>query len=96
MLADAFAFVVGSGRRLDKVDDARDDNACHEADAQKGVEARAFGKRCGQQQDADQFQRCGNKKSDDNSCNDFAHALNVVFLWGKGDVFAVKFAKLNA
>ena len=37
-LADAFAFVVRSGRCLDKVDDARDDDAGKVADAHEVVE----------------------------------------------------------
>ena len=91
-----FALVVCSGGRLYEVDDARNDNACYAAGAQECVKARAFGKRCGQEQNADQFQRYGDKKANDNSCNDFTHTKNVVFLWAKGNVFAVKFAKLNA
>lgn len=87
--------VVFSGGSLYEVDDARDNDTCRVAKADDGVEALAFGKCRGQEQGADQFQgECGenpNKKS----CDNFAHTLNVVFLWRKENVFAVNFAKLN-
>ena len=87
--------VVCSGGSLYKIECARDNDACRVAKADDGVEALAFGKCRGQEQGADQFQgECGenpNKKS----CDNFAHTLNVVFLWRKENVFAVNFAKLN-
>ena len=50
----------------------------------------------GQEQGADQFQdQCGENPYK-KSCDNFAHTLNVVFLWPIENVFAVKFAKLNA
>lgn len=87
--------VVFSGGRLYEIDDARDDDACRIAKADDRIETLAFGNCRGQEQWADQFQgECGenpNKKS----CDNFAHTLNVVFLWRKENVFAVNFAKLN-
>jgi len=88
--------VVFSGGSLYEIDDTRDDDACRIAKADDRIETLAFGNCRGQEQGADQFQgECGenpNKKS----CDNFAHTLNVVFLWPIENVFAVKFAKLNA
>lgn len=88
--------VVCSGGSLYKIECARDNDACRVAKADDCVEAFAFGNCRGQEQGADQFQdQCGENPYK-KSCDNFAHTLNVVFLWPIENVFAVKFAKLNA
>jgi hypothetical protein len=85
-----------SGGSLYKIECARDNDACRVAKADDCVEAFAFGNCRGQEQGADQFQdQCGENPYK-KSCDNFAHTLNVVFLWPIENVFAVKFAKLNA
>ena len=79
-LADAFAFVVRSGRRLDKVDDARDDDAGKVADAHKMVEGVVHVETFGNEEFVDGHQDGGHEDSDKDTCDQFAHALNVVFL----------------
>ena len=88
--------VVCSGGSLYKIECARDNDACRVAKADDCVEAFAFGNCRRQEQGADQFQdQCGENPYK-KSCDNFAHTLNVVFLWHKENVFAVNFAKLNA
>ena len=88
--------VVCSGGSLYKIECARDNDACRVAKADDCVEAFAFGNCRRQEQGADQFQdQCGENPYK-KSCDNFAHILNVVFLWPIENVFAVKFAKLNA
>lgn len=88
--------VVCSGGSLYKIECARDNDACRVAKADDCVEAFAFGNCRRQEQGADQFQdQCGENPYK-KSCDNFAHTLNVVFLWPIENVFAVKFAKLNA
>ncbi len=79
-LADAFAFVVGSGGRLDEVDDARDDNAGEVADAHEVVEGVVHVEAFGNEKFVDGHQDGGHEDSDKDTCNQFAHTMNVVFL----------------
>ena len=80
LLADAFALVVGSGGRLDKVDDARDDNAGEVADAHEVVESVVHVEAFGNEKFVDGHQNGGCDNSDEDTCNQFTHTMNVVFL----------------
>lgn len=80
MLADAFALVVCSGRRLDEVDDARNNDAGEVADAHKMVEGVVHVEAFGNEEFVDGHQDGGHEDSDKDTCDQFAHALNVVFL----------------
>ena len=64
MLADAFALVVCSGRRLDEVYDARDDNAGEVADAHKVVEGVVHVEAFGNEKFVDGHQDGGHEDSD--------------------------------
>ena len=79
-LADAFAFVIGSGRRLDEVDDARDNDAGEVADAHKVVEGVVHVEAFRNEKFVDGHQDGGHEDSDKDTCNQFAHTMNVVFL----------------
>lgn len=79
-LADAFALVVGSGGRLDKVDDARDNDAGKVADTHEMVESVVHVEAFGNEKFIDGHQDGGHEDSDKDTCNQFAHTMNVVFL----------------
>ncbi len=64
LLIDAFAFVVRSGRRLDKVDDARDDDAGKVADAHEVVEGVVHVEAFGNEKFVDGHQDGGHDDSD--------------------------------
>lgn len=79
-LADAFALVVCSGGRLDKVYDAWDNDAGEVADAHEVVESVVHVEAFGNEKFVDGHQNGGYDNSDKDTCNQFTHALNVVFL----------------